>query len=197
MPLLFFPLLGFIVFIIAAGWGFNALSRHLGSDIAIAIYFLVLALASAVPIAWLRRRKRVAGSTDAPVIVSRTFAGARSSVVVDARDRSVLLTLEGRTRRYAFADLREWSVFEHRIGAIGGPGVATGKNEAGQGASEEGAAERRTIEAAVTRRDIGEPAAGVAIRTRDIANAIWTIPLASIEQARECVALLDGIKAQG
>jgi hypothetical protein len=111
MPILFFPLLGFLIFIIAAGWGFNALSHRVGSDVAIAIYFLVLALLSAGPIAWWRKRQRRPG----PALdqsATRSFSGAQSSIFISARDRSVTLTLQGTTRQYPLGELREWSVFE-------------------------------------------------------------------------------------
>ncbi|HTJ91969.1 MAG TPA: hypothetical protein VL424_02525 [Pararobbsia sp.] len=117
MPILFLPLLGFVVFIIAAGWGFNALSHRVGADIAIAIYFLVLALLSAVPIAWLRRRKRLAVSPAGRTLISRTFSGVGSSVIVEARERRVTLTIEGRTHTYALSELREWTVFERALDA--------------------------------------------------------------------------------
>ena len=164
MPLLFFPLLGFIVFIIAAGWGFNTLSHRLGADIAIAIYFLALALLSAVPVAWIRRRRRVAVSATGRTLVSRTFSGVGSSIVVDARERGVTLTLTGRTRRFALSELREWSIFSHEMDRASG---------------------------ASTDLDI----VGVAFHTSDVAAANWSIPLANIEQARECVRLLDELRS--
>lgn len=168
MPLLFLPLLGFVIFIIAAGWGFNALAHRVGSDVAIATYFLVLAIGSAVPIAWLRRRRRRAVSPDGQTLVSRTFTGLQSSVVIDARERAVTLTAEGRTQRFAIADLREWTVFE------------------------------RTIDSRITapnqRERVGS-LAGVAFRTNDPSHASWSVPLASVEQARECVTLLKQLKA--
>lgn len=163
MPLLFFPLLGFIVFIIAAGWGFNTLSHRLGADVAIAIYFLVLALLSAVPVAWMRRRRRMAVSATGQTLISRTFSGVGSSIVVDARERVVTLTLTGRTHRYALNELREWSVFNHDMDRSAHTSAAL---------------------------DL----AGVAFHTTDVANANWSIPLANIEQAHECVRLLDELK---
>jgi 5-enolpyruvylshikimate-3-phosphate synthase len=164
MPILFVPLLGFIVFIIAAGWGFNALSHRVGADIAIAIYFLVLALLSAVPIAWLRRRKQRAVTSNGRTLVSRTFSGVGSSVVIEARERRVTLTVEGRTQRYAVSELKEWKVFEREIDGHGAQAVAFAM-------------------------------AGVAFRTSDVVNPSWSVPLANIEQARECVSLLDQLEA--
>jgi hypothetical protein len=111
MPILFFPLLGFLIFIIAAGWGFNALSHRVGSDVAIAIYFLALALLSAGPIAWWRSRQRRTGHAFDQA-ATRRFSGAQSSIFVSARDRSVTLTLQGTTRQYPLSELREWAVFE-------------------------------------------------------------------------------------
>ncbi|CAM2154187.1 conserved protein of unknown function [Pararobbsia alpina] len=163
MPILFLPLLAFIVFIVAAGWGFNALSHRVGADIAIAIYFLVLALLSAVPIAWLRRRKQRAVSPTGRTLVSRTFSGVGSSVVVEARERRVTLTIEGRTQRYALSDLKEWKLFERELEVHGTQAT-------------------------------GLAMAGVVFRTNDLGNPTWSVPLANIEQARECVALLDQLK---
>jgi hypothetical protein len=111
MPILFFPLLGFLIFIIAAGWGFNALSHRVGSDVAIAIYFLALAILSAGPLAWWRSRQRRGGHAPDQA-ATRSFSGAQSSIFVSARERSVTLTLQGVTRQYPLSDLREWSVFE-------------------------------------------------------------------------------------
>jgi hypothetical protein len=111
MPILFFPLLAFLIFIIAAGWGFNALSHRVGSDVAIAIYFLVLAIFSAGPIAWWRSRQRRAVQA-IDHTTTRSFSGAQSSIFVNARDHSVTLTLQGMTRHYSLAELSEWSVFE-------------------------------------------------------------------------------------
>lgn len=111
MPILFFPLLGFLAFIIAAGWGFNALSQRVGSDVAIAIYFLVLAVLSAGPIAWWRSRQARAAPALDPA-TTRSFSGAQSSIFISARDRSVTLTLQGRMQHYSLGELREWSVFE-------------------------------------------------------------------------------------
>ena len=156
MPILFIPLVGFVIFIIAAGWGFNALSHRLGADVAIAIYFLVLALLSAVPIAWLRKRRRQSVTPEGRTLVSRTFSGVQSSVVVDVRDRAVSLTIEGRSRRYPISEIKECEVFE------------------------------RSDDARLV---------GVIFRTRDVANATWSVPLANIEQAQECVTLLAGLKA--
>ncbi|CAB3791479.1 hypothetical protein [Pararobbsia alpina] len=111
MPILFFLLLGFLIFILGAGWGFNALSHRVGSDVAIAIYFLALAILSAGPIAWWRSRQRRTGRT-IDQAATRRFSGAQSSILVSAHDRSVTLTLQGTTRRYPLSELREWSVFE-------------------------------------------------------------------------------------
>jgi hypothetical protein len=125
MPILFFPLLGFLVFIIAAGWGFNALSQRVGSDVAIALYFLALALLSAGPIVWWRSRQRHGGPS-LDQAATRRFSGAESSIFVSARDRSVTLTLQGTTRQYPLSELREWSVFERtREPAIVGVEIQT------------------------------------------------------------------------
>jgi hypothetical protein len=115
MPILFFPLLAFLIFILAAGWGFNALSHRLGSDVAIATYFLALALLIAGPIAWWRGRQRRAAQ-EAQASIARSFLGAHASIVIAPRERSVTLTLQGVTERYPFDALRQWSVFERTLG---------------------------------------------------------------------------------
>jgi hypothetical protein len=115
MPILFFPLLAFLVFILAAGWGFNALSQRLGSDVAIAIYFLALALLSAGPIAWWRARQRRVAH-EAETSTTRNFLGAHASVIVAPRERVVTLTLQGVSERYSLNALTQWSVFERSLG---------------------------------------------------------------------------------
>jgi hypothetical protein len=114
MPILFLPLLGFVIFIVAAGWGFNALSHRVGSDVAIALYFLVLAMLSAGPIAWWRSRQRRAAASPVERIATRSFSGAQSSIFISARDRQVTLTLQGTSRQYPLSELREWFVFERK-----------------------------------------------------------------------------------
>jgi hypothetical protein len=157
MPILFLPLLAFLIFVVAAGWGFNALSHRLGSDVAIAIYFLALALLSAGPIAWWRaRQRRIA--REAGTLADRSFLGAHASIVVDPRKRIVTLTLQGVTEHYPLASLRQWSIFERTLGA---------------------------------------PVVGVEIRTTDVAHAQWSLPLSNLEQARDCVRLLNELKGPG
>jgi hypothetical protein len=125
MPILFLPLLGFLVFIIAAGWGFNALSHRVGSDVAIALYFLALAILGAGPLVWWRSRQR-RRAHHLEQVATRSFSGAQSSIFVSARDRSVTLTLQGTTRQYPLSELREWSVFERtREPAIVGVEIRT------------------------------------------------------------------------
>src|ERR1700744_942152 len=107
MPILFLPLLGFVVFIVAAGWGFNALSHRVGSDVAIALYFLVLAFLSAGSIAWWRSRQRRTAASPVDRSATRSFSGAQSSIFISARDRQVTLTLMGISRQYPLSELRE------------------------------------------------------------------------------------------